>query len=243
MKKRSLSASLRPNGILRWSTACVLAGTLASCDRGYTVTEQDAVMAKLQTGIDTLDSQESILKSGLVPNNFQIPGLGYYHSGKHSFLEHPYNFRRDGKWFVDGEWSDLQGPESIAPSRPSPEELKRVDEFLSAQQKAAEKSGTASTNHSGFGFGNMLMMYWLLSGNRGFFSPGAGFQNAQRNAGDWNTQVNRNREQVARHSAANPGYTRMVQQSRMQGTPVTPGQTVRGGFGSSRSGGGFSSGG
>ena len=249
MKKRCLSASLRPNGILRWSTACVLAGTLTSCDRGYTVTEKDADMAKVQSRIEALDSQQALLKQGQVSNNFEIAGVGYYHAEKRDFFEHPYNFARDGRYFVEGNWQNAPGPEYVPPSRPSAAALKKVDEALTRAQKEEEKatgSGDAQVthhHHGGFGAGNMLMMYWLLSGNRGFFSPGAGFQRADRNVPNWNQSVDRSRRDVASHAAANPGYARMVEQSRVQGTLVKPGQSVRGGFGSSRSGGGFSSGG
>jgi hypothetical protein len=47
---------------------------------------------------------------------------------------------------------------------------------------------------------------------------------------------------VGRYAAANPGYQRMVEQSRASGVPVKAGQSVRGGFGSSssRTGGGSS---
>ena len=51
--KRS-TASIRPGGILRWSTACILAGAgLSSCDRGYVATAKDQQMAEAQQRIDT----------------------------------------------------------------------------------------------------------------------------------------------------------------------------------------------
>lgn len=247
MKKRSPRTIIRPNGILRWSTACLLLGGsagLTSCEReeSYVATDADAKMAAVQSKIEQLDSSQQQLKQGLVANNFSIPGVGYYHAAKHDFYEHPYNFERDGKWFVNGNWEIVPGPEGIASSRPSPEALKKVDEALTKEQQLAQ-GGTASHSHSGggFGVGNMLMMYWLLSGNRGMFSPGAGFQNAGRNVGNWQSQVDQDRRNVARHASANPGYSRMVEQSKMRGTPVSPGQSVRGGFGSSSSGSSFGS--
>ncbi len=250
MKKRSQSASLRPNGILRWSTACVLASALASCDSDYTATEKDADMAKVQSRIDALDSQKALLTQGQVSNNFEIPGVGYYHAEKRDFFTQAYNSEANGQWFVDGAWKSSPGPDYVPPSRPSAAALKKVDEALSRQQKEEQQGGGGGSNVTqhhggGFGAGNMLMMYWLLSGNRGFFSPGSGFQQADRNAPNWNQSVNQSRRDVASHAAGNPGYARMVEQSRVQGTPVKPGQSVRGGFGSTRSGGGggFSSGG
>ena len=247
MKKRSPLTAIRPNGILRWSTACILLGGsagLTSCEREetYVATDQDVKMAGIQKKIEDLDSSQQLLKQGLVENNFSIPGVGYYHAAKNDFFEHPYNFQRDGKWYVNGAWQDHPEVEGIPASRPSPEALKKVDAALTREQQ--QPSGAApSQAHSGggFGVGNMLMMYWLLSGNRGMFSPGAGFQNAGRNVGNWQSQVNDERRNVARHASASPGYNRMVEQSKMRGTPVRPGQSVRGGFGSSSSGSSFGS--
>ena len=252
MMKRSSSASPRPNGILRWSTLCVLAGGLAGCERqeSYTFTEADAAMAKLQSGIDKLDSQHALLKAGEVSNNLHMEGVGYYHAGKRDFFPQPYNLRAaDGRYFVDGSWQGQPGPDHVPPSRPSPEALKKVDAALTLARKEEEENGgstNSTTNHQGgggFSGTNMLLMYMLLSGNRGLFSPGAGFQQTDRNPTDLNRRATDERRAASGHASANPGYRRAVEQSRMQGTPVRPGQSVRGGFGSSRSGGGFSSGG
>ncbi len=235
MKKRDHSTTLRPGGILRWSTACILAGGLASCDRSsYTATEKDVEMAKLQSQLDTLDEQKLKLMNGEVANNFHIPRVGYYHANARNFFEHPYGFQQENRYFVDGVWKDQPGPGTVAASRPSPEALKKVPQ---------------SHNNGGFGMRNALMMYWLLSGNRGMFSPGAGFQQAQRSAGNWQQGVDRERENVRTYASANPGYNRVVTQARASGAPVKAGQSVRGGFGSSGSssrsgsGGGFSFGG
>lgn len=242
MKKRSLFASIRPNGILRWSTACILAGSLTSCDDQYVATEKDAKMAETQSRIDELDQQQNLLKQGEVANNFNIAGVGYYHAAKHDFFEHPYGFTREGKYFVDGAWQAEPGSDYVGPSRPSPEALKKVDAALAREQQLQNSGSQASSSgHGGMGMGNMLMMYWLLSGNRGMFSPGAGFRQASQNAGNWQNQVERERQNVRSHAAANPGYSRMVQQSQSRGTPVRPGSSVRGGFGSSNSGFSFGS--
>ncbi|MBX3743013.1 MAG: hypothetical protein KF712_18660 [Akkermansiaceae bacterium] len=238
--KRSSSASPRPNGILRWSTLCVLAGGLASCEKeeSYTFTEKDAAMANLQSGIDKLDSQHALLKAGEVANNFQMDGVGYYHAERREFFPQPYNLRaNDGRYFVDGSWQAQPGPDFVPPSRPSPESLKKIDAALTEARKEEEKSGGNTASHSGGGFSgtNMLLMYMLLSGNRGLFSPGAGFQQTDRNPADLNRRAMDERRTAAGHASANPGYRRAVEQSRMQGTPVKPGQSVRGGFGASRS--------
>lgn len=234
---------LRPSGILRWSTFCILAGGgagLTGCDRGvrYVATEQDMEMAEVQTRVESVDQQETTLKRGEVANNFHLGKVGYYHAQVHRFFEHPYGFQQDGRWFVNGEWQEREPSSAgIEASRPIPEELAKVDAALVEEQKQAGPSGQGG---SSLGMGNALMMYWLLSGNRGMFGGGAGFQQASGRAQNWQTGLESQRRAIGQYSAANPGYQKMVQQSRTSGIPVRPGQAVRGGFGSRSAG--FSSG-
>jgi len=235
MKKRSFLTTLRPGGILRWSTACILAGSLSSCDRGvrHVMTEQDAEMAETQSQIEKLDTEKSKLIEGEVSHNFHIPGVGYYHADAQNFYEHPYGFSKDGRYFTNGEWKDEEIPAMASSSRPTPEALKKVEAALEEEQKVAAKP---QGQHShGFGMGNALMMYWLLAGNRGMFSGGSGFRQASGQAGSWQRGVDDQRGAVSRYAAANPGYSRMVEQSRASGVPVKAGQSVRGGFGTSSS--------
>lgn len=246
--KRS-HTSIRPGGALLWSTAAILAGLgLSGCERSYVATAKDQQMAETQKRIEALDQQKSKLSSGEVENDFYLEGVGYYHAGAHDFFPHPYGYSHDGKWFVNGVWQEQAPPlEAIGSSRPSPAALKKVEAALEKEQQAlAGQSGARNQNSGGgFGMGNALMMYWLLSGNRGFFSPGAGFRSASTQAPAWQGDVERQRTAVSSHASANPGYRRMVAQSQASGAPVRAGQSVRGGFGSSRSsggGGGFSSG-
>lgn len=243
MKRRD--ASIRPGGILRWSTACILAGTgLTGCDRGYVATAKDQQMAEAEKRIGELDAGKSRLMAGVVPNNFNLPGVGYYHAAARDFFPHPYGFSDTRGWYVNGRWELNPGPDHVADSEPSPEALKKVELALEKEQQglAGQPSSASSAGH-GFGMNNALLMYWLLAGNRGGFVPGAGFRNAERQAGGWQRSVDNQRAAVQSHAAANPGYRRMVEQSRASGQPVRAGQSVRGGFGSSRSGGsGFSSG-
>lgn len=245
MKKRSLLTTLRPGGILRWSTACILAGGLTSCDRSsYVATPKDVEMSKIQSQIDTLDAQKTKLMNGEVANNFHIARVGYYHAAARNFFQHPYGFQQESRYFVNGVWQNQPGPADVAASRPSPEALKKVEAALAEEQKLA--SNPQSHGGGGFGMGNALMMYWLLSGNRGLFSPGAGFQQAQRSAGNWQQGVETQRQNVRSYASANPGYNRVVSQAQASGAPVRAGQSVRGGFGSSprsSGGGGFSTGG
>lgn len=244
MKSRSFP-TLRPGGILRWSTACILAGSLASCDRGtrYVATETDAEMAEAQTQIEKLDSEKDKLIKGEVTNNFHIPRVGHYHAEVRKFLEHPYGFVKDGRHFINGEWEYFAREATVTASYPIPEELRRVEAALEEEQKVAS---SPQQQGGGFGMGNALMMYWLLSANRGTYAPGAGFQNASGQAGRWQRDVEDKRGEVASHASRNPGYNHFVAQSKSQGTPIKPGQSVRGGFGNSRatgSGGGSSYGG
>lgn len=245
MKKQRLFRALQPSGILRWSTACILAGGLISCDNSVreVATEEDVKMAETQSQIEALDTQKSQLQSGEVTQNFHLPRVGYYHPDAHDFFEHPHGFSKDGKFFIDGEWRDQWAAATLPSSRPSPEALKKVEAALEEEQKtAAAQPATQNHYHSGggFGIGNALMMYWMLSGNRGSFLPGNGFRQASSQAGNWQNSVEKQRGAVNAHAAANPSYQRMVQQSRASGTPVKAGQSVRSGFGSRSSS--FSSG-
>ena len=242
--KRS-TATILPTGALRWSTACILAGLgLSGCERNYVATAKDQQMAETQKRIETLDAQKAKLMGGEVPNNLYIEGVGYYHSLARDFFPHPYGYEHQGKWFVNGTWATQAPVENESSSKPTPEALKKVQAALEREQQllsAQSKNGSA-THGSGFGMGNALLMYWLLAGNRGGFTHGPGFQRASAQAPAWQGEVERQRGNVNSYASANPGYRRMVEQSRATGTPVRTGQSVRGGFGSSRSGGGFSSG-
>ena len=235
MSKRSFTEMVRPGGILRWSTACLLAGSLASCDRGsQVVTPQDAEMVEQGMLLGKLDAEKSRLLSGEVSHNFHLPEVGYYHADARAFFEHPYGYERDGRYFINGAWNETLVPATAAASRPTPEALKQVEKALE------EESQTAGHSHGGFGMGHALMMYWLLSGNRGAYSPGAGFHRADTQATAWQRDVDRKRDEVRGYAAANPGYRRMLDQSQASGVAVKPGQSVRGGFGSSARGTGSS---
>jgi hypothetical protein len=243
MKKRSIFAPIRHRGVLHWSTACILAGGMAGmsgCERKYVATEQDAKMAQIQSKIEALDAQKSKLINGEVDNNFNLPGVGYYHAEARDFFEFAYGYQKDGRWFANGAWQDQPvGLTTVAASRPTPEALKKVEAALDREQQliasqGKSASGTQSNNnHQGPGMGSALMMYWLLAGNRGSFMPGMGFQRAGTQVDSWQRGVEEQRRSVSAHAAANPGYNRVVAQSHSSGTPVKPGQSVRGGFGSS----------
>lgn len=245
MKKRSFLTPIRPVGILRWSTACILAGGMAGmtgCEREYVATAQDETMAKLQAKLDALDAQKSKLMNGELANDFYLQNVGYYHAEARDFFEHPYGYQKDGRWFANGKWLDQPtGPATVSASRPSPEALKKVEQALDREQQllASEAKGATGTTinnyHQGSGFGNALMMYWLLSANRGGFTPGAGFQQASTQANTWQRGIDEQRRSVSAYASSHPGYSRLVAQSHSSGTPVKAGQSVRGGFGSSRS--------
>jgi len=237
MKHRS-AVVIRPGGVLRWSTVALLTGAgFSGCERSYVATAKDQQMAETQKRIEALDAQKSKLASGMVANNFQLEGVGYYHAAARDFYPNPYNFQRDGRYFVNGMLQADPGPATVPDSRPSPEALKKVEAALEKEQQVlAGQSGAArSSSSGGFGMSNALLMYWMLSGNRGFFSPGNGFSQATAQAPQWQGSVESQRSAVASHAAANPGYQRLVAQSKASGTPVRAGQSVRGGFGGSTS--------
>lgn len=234
---------------MHWSTVCLLAGgglALQSCDSEstYTATPKDVRMASLEKQLDEIDQRKAQLTSGEVENNFELSGLGFYHCEANDFFPYKHGQYQDGKWYANGEWRDDR-PASPFPStsRPSTAALEKIQQLLEREQELAKETGslaetsthsTTHHHHSG-GMGTMLMMYWMLSGNRGAFSPGAGFQNAQQKESSWRGSLDRDRQTVSSHAAANPGYSRLVQQSKSSGAPVTAGSSVRGGFGNSRS--------
>jgi hypothetical protein len=243
MKKTSQHIRLRKGGILQWSTLCLLAGgsvALNSCDSESTCisTPEDAKMAGLQKQLDEIESRKGQLMNGELENNFELPGLGFYHAEAGDFFPYRHGHSKDSKWFSAGEWLEYE-PAAPYPSatRPTPVALEKIQQLLEREQALAEKSGSGNTvthhHHGGGGMGNMLMMYWLLSGNRGAFTPGAGFQNAQRQESGWRRSVDQGRQTVSSYAASNPGYSRLVEQSKASGARVTPGSSVRGGFGSS----------
>ncbi len=250
MKKHGDHTRIRKGGILHWSTLCLLASSsvgLISCDSEttYTATAEDAKMAKLQQSLDAFESRKSQLMNGLVEHNFELEGLGFYHAEAKDFFPYRYGQEKDGKWFANGEWLDTEPARcAVSVSHPSAEALSKVEELLEREQALATESNGQSSesnpsathhhhNHGMGGMGTMLMMYWMLSGNRSGYMPGAGFRNAQANQQGWQQNVNQQRQMVNAHAAANPAYNRLVQQSKASGAPVTQGSSVRGGFGTS----------
>jgi uncharacterized membrane protein YgcG len=180
----------------------------------------------------------------------ELPGLGFYHADAQDFFPFRYGQEQGGKWFANGEWVDTQPPApEKSMSHPKPEALKKVEEVLAREQEALtqqpeETSTASSTVHhhgSGMGIGNMMLMYWLLSGNRGSYVPGPAFQRAEASQQSWQRTMQADRQKVSSYAAANPGYQRLVQQSRTSGSSVRAGASVRGGFGGGSSGSSFRS--
>jgi hypothetical protein len=245
MKKLGTHTRIRKGGILNWSTLALLAGSsagLTSCDseNNYTATAEDMNMAVLQQNLDSVEGRKALLLKGEVAHNMEIPGLGFYHVEAQDFFPFPFGHAQNGKWYANGEWRNFQpSTPFLASSRPSDEALRKVETHLAQEQQPVAQGATSGhqTYHGG-GVGNMLLMYWLLSGNRGSYTPGAGFQRAQTQQQGWQQTLNTQRQTVNAHAAANPGYQRLVEQSNRTGTPIKAGSSVRGGFGSSS---GFSS--
>lgn len=210
--KRASSLSIRRGGILQLSTWLILAGStvsLTSCDSSERKARQARAEYETESKrlINELDSQRQQLLSGEVPNNFHIPGVGYYHAEARDFYETAYNTSKDGKWFVNNAWIDHEGSAEIAPTRPSPEALRRIDETLSKQEQMLDATAAQANQYqqnasSGPGIGSALMMYWLLSGNRGSFMPGAGFSRFGQRAPMFETTYRQQRDQQARSSTA-----------------------------------------
>ena len=200
-------------------------------------------MAALETKLDEIESRRAQFTQGYVLHNTEMPGVGFYHADANDFFPYRYGHEQDGRFYANGEWLDEKPQSSqLSLSRPSPEALKRVEDALAREQELLAGSSnpsstpqTTTSHHSGggYGIGNMMLMYWLLSGNRGNYAPGAAFQRAQSSQQAWQQTMQQDRMRVANHAATNPGYQRLVQQSRASGTMVRAGSSVRGGFGSS----------
>lgn len=256
VKSNVQSRLLRSCGILRWSTLGLLAGSgvsVVSCDSEstYVATADDEKMAALEQKLDELDTRRAQFTQGYVLHNMELPGLGFYHADAQDFFPIRYGQEQDGKWFANGEWLDTQPPASDkSMSHPKPEALKKVEEVLAREQEAlAQAPGETSTapatvhhhHGGGMGIGNMMLMYWLLSGNRGSYMPGAAFHRAEASQQSWQRTMQADRQKVSSYAAANPGYQRLVQQSRTSGSVVRAGSSVRGGFGGGSSGSSFRS--
>lgn len=250
--RKSTGAALRVSGILRVSTASLLAtgimGVTSCGDKAYETSLKDQEMAATQREIDKLDAQRTQLVSGEVPNNFFLENLGHYHAGAHSFFTPAYNESRDGKYFVDGVWQESRGPTDVPPSRPSMDALIKIDaalakvqEKMKSQTSAANVANQSSHNGGGMGMGSMLMMYWMLSGNRGMFGGGTGYAYGNAQAGNWQRDLDQRRSTVSSYAAGNPGYRAAISESARTGSPVRSGQSVRGGFGSTAKSSSFSS--
>lgn len=238
--------------MLRWSTSLILAGGmggLVSCDSGntYVATAEDQRMAKMQAEIDQLDAQRQKLLRGIVENNFELENVGFYHAAARKFYSTRYNEQRDGKWFVNGNWQDTKGIEPVDPSRPDEETLKQLESVFLKEKNEWEQmahsggGGTVHHHHHSSGLGTGLMMYWLLSSNRGHYPMSSGFQQSTPMANGWQNQMENQRQTVRSYAQSNPGYSSLVAQSKASGKPVTTGTSVRGGFGSRSSGGSFGS--
>lgn len=240
--KRTTSIPIRRGGILQLSTWLILAGStvsLTSCDSSQRKAREAQAAYEVESRrlIDELDSQRQQLLSGEVPNNFHIPGIGYYHAGARDFYEHSYNFQRDGKWFVNNEWQDQAGPATVAASRPAPEVLTRIDEALAKSEQALDGMANQAAQYqsqasSGPGIGSALMMYWLLSGNRGAYGGGAGLTRFGQKAPLWESNYRQQRDQQARTAAnARAGVRSTAGRTTAGQSSRAAAPSSRGGFG------------
>jgi hypothetical protein len=239
-------------GILRWATACCLYAGVTSCDSSnsdYTATEMDSEMARQQETVDQFDENAEKLSAGKIENNFKHPTLGYYHANTYQFYPTPYQQEENGKWFVNGEWQEFRGPETVLASEPNEETLAKLEASLPELEKktAEEKQPVASQsssqnnnqnagyNHHPSYLSSALFTYMILRGNSHRYAPqNPGVLNQAGNR--WQGQMNDMKSKVSGYASANPGYNKLVQQSRSSGKSVTPGATVRGAFGGSTRG-------
>jgi hypothetical protein len=209
---KSTRLHIQPHGILRLSTALVLAGgtmMLTHCDDRESEQagrqQQDAIRERARAQSE-LDSARRALESGMVANNYNIPRVGYYHAAVGTFYETEYNQEKDGRFFVNGQWQDQRGPLEVPSSRPTIAELARIEALMATIQAEESNEGGGTTqivhHHGGSGFMNGMMMYWLLSGNRnaGYYSPGPGFTRASAYTSDWQRKYQDERAAAAQTS-------------------------------------------
>jgi hypothetical protein len=227
---------LNPLGILRLSTLGTLVSALSSCnvnEKSHVVTEEEVKMVEKKVELDELEKNRTLLQQGIVPHDFYIKKIGYYHATVEEFYPIRYGTEQNEKFFINGEWLDSYSPNRIPSSAPSADTLVRIEKALEEEQKESSTHATTSHSPHGSGMGSWLMMYWLLSGNQGRYSSGSGYQQASSSAPAWQQSMNQQRNTVQQYSANHPNYQRLVEERKKNGSPLTTGGIIKGGFGSS----------
>lgn len=191
MKKKS-SVVLFSQGALRVSTLQLLAAGgmlgLVGCEKEQA--RVSVVDERQQREMRDLEEKRKKMEKGELSNNYHLEELGYYHAAAQDFFPFPYNSRdkENRYYYVNGEYQDAAGPTDVADSRPKPEALKKVEEYLARETKEldaqeARNQQVPHSYHSGPGIGTYMMMYWLIQQNRQHgYQPGVGYGQAAARA-------------------------------------------------------------
>lgn len=106
------------------------------------------------------------------PNNFHLPGAGYYHADYHAWFPHPYNYHDPARgYFAGGLWNLAPLALALNRSQPSVDAVATANAALLARQKQDEaiyRGNSAASTGSSAGRST-----WFRSGGRTYSSPSA----------------------------------------------------------------------
>lgn len=101
------------------------------------------------------------------PNNYHLPGAGYYHAPYRAWFPHPYNYHDPARgYFAGGLWNLAPLALALNRSQPSPDAVAAANAALVARQKQEE---AIYRNHGSSG-GSGARSTWFRSGS-GSSSP------------------------------------------------------------------------
>ncbi len=89
------------------------------------------------------------------PNNYYVPGAGYYHASYHSFFFYPYNYFDSSRgYYYGGSWWPTSNVTTVPASVPTPSAVAQARSSLVASRTgvgASGRSGESSISRGGFG--------------------------------------------------------------------------------------------
>lgn len=102
------------------------------------------------------------------PNNYHLPGAGYYHADAHAWFPHPYNYYDPARgYFAGGLWHLAPLALALNRSQPSADAVAAANAALIARQKQEE----AIYRGTGGAGGSAGRSPWLGRGGRSYVSP------------------------------------------------------------------------
>ena len=88
------------------------------------------------------------------PNNYYVPGAGYYHASYHAFFPFRYNYFDSSRgYYYGGTWSPRPNVFTVAPSVPTPAAVSqaRVAHASARMSSFSGHAGESSVSRGGFG--------------------------------------------------------------------------------------------